>query len=502
MKHNESNYTALNGISRQIKILDGISQLLQWDQETYMPSEASGIRAEQLELLAGLTHKEKTSKQFGTLLGKLIDIDSGHLIATDLSPPQEAAVRLWRKDYRKTILLPTEFVEEFTKISSQSMQVWQSAKKDNCFHVFAPFLDKIVSMNRQKAEYLGYEEHPYDALLDDYEPDAKTKEIESLFEKLRSTLTPLIKKMASKNIQNDFLFGEWDHSKQLAFGKIILEKMGYDFSKGRIDFSAHPFSSSAHPTDSRITTRIHPSSLMSNISVLMHEGGHSLYEMGLPQEFYGNPLGDAQSYGIHESQSRWWETRIGLSEPFWHYFFPLLKETFHGQLDHISFDTFYQGINKITPSFIRVEADELTYPIHIILRFEIEKGLIEGTIQVRDIPELWNAKMENYLGITPPTNREGCLQDVHWSMGAFGYFPTYTLGNLYAAHLFEGFEKEHPEWKKNVASGELGFIKGWLHEKIHQHGRRYSTEQLLKNATGRSLTAEPYLKYLSEKYTF
>lgn len=501
MTNKQNHYSQLFKVSKHIRTLEGISQLLNWDQETYMPEAASGIRSEQIELLAGLIHKERTSPLFTTLLGRLIDIETGHILVEDLSPAQEAAVKLWRRDYRKTVLLPTAFVEEFAKVSSQSMQAWQLAKKENSFQIFAPFLDKIIHLNQQKAHYLGYSAHPYDALLDEYEPGTTTEEVGLLFEKIRTDLAPFIKKIASKKVDNHFLMGKWEKEKQILFGRRILADMGYDFKKGRVDFSSHPFSSSCHPSDSRITTRIHPESLMSNIFILLHEGGHSLYEMNLPPEEYGSPLGEPLSYGMHESQSRWWETRIGMSRPFWNHYYPLLQETFPQQLKSISLDSFYSAINKVEPSYIRVEADELTYPMHVILRFEMEKELIAGNLTTREVPEIWNKKMEQYLGLTPLTNTEGCLQDVHWSMGAFGYFPSYTLGNLYAAHLFEGFVKENKDWEKRVTAGELIFIKDWLHKKVHQHGRRYSAQELLKNATQEEFSAEPYLKYLKEKYS-
>jgi carboxypeptidase Taq len=411
-------------------------------------------------------------------------------------------LREWRKDYLQDTALPSKFVEEFAQLTSQSINVWRKAKKENAFHQFAPFLERIVQMSRKKAEYLGYDKHPYDALLDLYEPGMTTKKISALFTELREGLTPFLKKVTSaKQVNDAFLFGDWETAKQMEFSHQLLEAMGYDKNKGRLDFSTHPFSSSAHPTDSRITTRIHPSSLVSNISVVLHEGGHSLYEMGLPEEEYGSPLGDARSMGVHESQSRLWETRVGLSRGFWQHFLPILKETFKGSpLDAVSLDNFYKAINKVEPSFIRVEADELTYPLHVILRFELEKALIEGSMSVREIPEAWNERMEKYLGITPSTNAEGCLQDIHWSMGGFGYFPSYTLGNMYAAHLFEGLEKDHPDWEKRIAKGELSFIKAWLHDKIYQHGRRFPTEELLKRATGQSFSVEPYLNYLQNKY--
>jgi len=466
----EKDYQKLCDLSKHARILQGISSILDWDQETYMPSGAAGIRSEQLEAMAGIIHQEKTGRKFANALSKFIDLSNGKFKTKKLTPEQVAAVKEWRRDYLHDTALPAKFVKEFAKVSSQAITAWRSAKKENAFQQFAPYLDRIVQLNRQKADFLGYGDHPYDALLDIYEPNVSTKEVTALFLKLRKELTPLIKKMAEHPIDDRFLYGHWDVTKQIDFSKKILDAMGYDTEKGRVDFSAHPFSSSSHPTDSRITTRIHPESLMSNIGAILHEGGHALYEMGLPQHYYGTPLGDARSLGVHESQSRWWETRIGQSKSFWQYFFPLLKDTFKGQLDHIALQTFYRAINKVEPSFIRIEADEVTYPLHVILRFELEKGLIEGSLNVRDIPEAWNAKMEEYLGIIPKSNAEGCLQDIHWAMGAMGYFPTYTLGNLYAAQLFEAFAKEHPDWEKKVAAGQLEFIKLWLNDKIYLLG--------------------------------
>ena len=500
MKTSQKEYQQLFNLSKNTRTLQGIVSLLDWDQETYMPPGAAGIRAEQLKTMAGLIHREKTSRKFASALSKLIDISSGKLIAKDLEPAQIASVKEMRRDYLHDTALPERFVEEFAKVTSQAIGAWRTAKNENAFQKFAPFLERIVELCRKKADFLCYQDHPYDALLDLYEPEVKTNEVAVLFSQLRSTLTPLIQKIAKQPVDEKFLYGNWDTAKQMDFSQKLLDAMGYDRDKGRVDFSAHPFSASSHPSDSRITTRIHPTSVMSNIFVILHEGGHALYEMGLPQNHYGSPLGEARSLGMHESQSRWWETRIGLSKPFWQYFFPLLKETFKGQLENISLDQFYRAINKVEPSCIRVEADEVTYPLHIILRFELEKALIEGSITVQDIPEVWNAKMEEYFGLVPASYAEGCLQDIHWSMGAFGYFPTYTLGNLYASHLFEAFAKDHPDWEKLVASGNLGFVKRWLHEKIYQHGRRYSTQELLKLAAGYSFSAEPYLKYLKQKY--
>lgn len=496
-----THYDKVHALSKHSRILQGISSLLDWDQETYMPNGGGAHRAEQMKTMAGLIHRERTSKKYANALSKLIDLKTGKIIVTDLAPEQEAAVKEWQRNFVQDTALPNQFVEEFAQLTSQAIQAWRTAKKENAFQQFAPYLDRIVTMNKKKAELLGYKNHPYDALLNEYEPDLTTKEVTQLFTKLRETIAPLIKKISTQTNDNTFLFGKWDQAKQIEFSHKLLKEMGYDLNKGRLDLSSHPFSSASHPTDSRITTRIHPTSLMSNIMGVLHEAGHALYEMGLPQEFYGTPLSDARSHGVHESQSRWWETRIGLSKAFWKHFLPVLKATFKEQLDNITLDQFYRAINKVEPSFIRVEADEMTYPMHVILRFEMEKGLIEGSIKIRDVPEVWNAKMKEYLGITPKTNAEGCLQDIHWSMGSFGYFPTYTMGNLYAAHLFEAFMKDCPDWESRVAKGELIFIKEWLHNKIYKHGKRFTTHALLKEATGKPFTADAYLHYIQDKYS-
>lgn len=500
MKQSQKDYQHLHEVSREVRTLEGVYSLLDWDQETYMPSGASGIRGDQLKVMAGVIHKLKTGRPYFTALNKLIDLKTGNVKAKDLSTPQKAALREWRRDFNLEKALPKKFVEDFAKLTSQSMHVWRHAREQDAFHQFSPFLEKIVSMMRKKADLLGYKVHPYDALLDLYEPEITTKDVTVLFGDLRASLSKLLKKiMSHKQADDKFLFGKFSHEQQIKFGKLLLEAMHYDMTHGRLDLSTHPFSSASHPTDSRITTRIHQTSLMSNISAVMHEAGHGLYEMGLPVEQYGTPLGQSISLGMHESQSRWWETRIGLNKSFWKHYLPLLKKHFK-QIDKISLDAFYKAINIVEPSFIRIEADEVTYSMHVILRFELERGLIEGTLSVRDIPEAWNAKMKELLGITPKSNREGCLQDIHWSMGAIGYFPTYTLGNLYGAHLFTAFERDHADWQKLLEKGDLLFIKKWLNENVHRYGRQYTSKELLKKVTGKSFTADAYTRYLNNKF--
>ncbi len=501
MDQSQQTYAKLHHLSRQGRILTGISHILDWDQETYMPPGAAGIRGEQLKMLAGLIHSEKTSKTFASTLAKLIDISTGEVLATKLPPAQIAALHQWRRDYVKAKALPKIFVEDYAQLSSQSILAWRQARHDNDFKHFAPYLEKLIGMARKKADYLGYQQHPYDALLDEYEPGATTQEISDVFSVLRKSIVGLLKKISSaKQIDDSFLQGNFPQDKQLEFSNLILRDMGYDMNYGRLDCSTHPFSSASHPTDSRITTRFHPTSLMSCFSAVLHEAGHALYEMGLPVEQYGTPLGDAISLGMHESQSRWWETRIGQSKPYWQHYLPPLQKLFKGELAKVSLDQFYRAINKVEPSLIRIEADEVTYSLHVILRFELERALIEGSLAVRDVPAAWNAKMQELLGIKPAHNAEGCLQDIHWSMGAFGYFPTYTLGNLYASQFFETFAAAHPDWEKRVAAGDLLFIKAWLNDKVHKHGRRYSSLELLKKVTGKKFSAAPFVSYLTEKY--
>lgn len=500
MNQTEKDYSKLLQQSHHARVLVGIAHLLDWDQETYMPPGGAANRAVQLATLAGLIHEQKSGKKFKSALEKLIDIPKGTILAKNLSPEKQAALREWRRDFIQENSLPKKFVKDFAKLSSESVVAWRDAKKDNSFKKFAPYLEKIVAMSRKKADYLGYKDHPYDALLDHYEPGMTTAEVSKIFSSLKTAVVDLLKRIShAKKIDDSFLHGNFPHDKQLEFAHLILKDMGYGLDHGRLDISSHPFSSASHPSDSRITTRFHKTSLISCVSVILHEAGHALYEMGLPAEHYGSPLGDAISLGMHESQSRWWETRIGQSLPFWKHYLPILKKTF-GKLDAIDLSTFYKAVNKVEPSFIRVEADEVTYPLHVILRFEMERALIEGSLKVKDVPEAWNAKMHELLGITPANNAEGCLQDIHWAMGGIGYFPTYTLGNIYAAQLFETFIKKHPDWEKRVAVGDLHFITEWLHEAVHKHGRQYTSHDILKLATGKEPTADSYISYLQNKY--
>lgn len=496
-----SDYKKLFQQSQKIEHLQGIMQLLDWDQETYMPEGAAESRSEQIKTLAGLIHKEKVCSALSKPLSNLIDLKTGKIKAKDLKTRQQHALREYRRDYLIETALPKKFVEDFAKLSSQSMTVWREARKANDFKAFAPYLKKVIDANLKKAEYIGFEHHPYDALLDLYEPGMTEKKTSAVFNPLKKGITDLLKKIkAAPKIDDKALYGQFSEEKQLEISKSLLKTIGYDFKHGRLDLSTHPFSTAPHPTDSRITTRLDPKYVFSCISTVLHEAGHSLYSMGLPMEEFGSPLGQAISMGIHESQSRFWETRIGQSLPFIQFILPLLQEEFPKQLHHLDPKSCYRMVNRVEPSFIRVEADEVTYPLHVILRFELEKALIEGSLKVGDVPHAWNEKMKELLGICPKTDAEGCLQDVHWSMGAFGYFPTYALGNLYAAQIFTLFSKSHPDWEKRVAKGKFDFIKDFLHQNVYQWGREYQSVDLIKKITGRPFSSDDYLEYLNTKY--
>jgi len=499
MKKNR--YHQLFALSKKSALLHSIQNLLDWDSETYLPKKAIHIRSEQLELLASLIHKEQTSSKYKKALQSLIDIETGHIQDPSLSKAEQAALREWRRDYLKTVKLPISFVKQFTNLTSQSILSWTEAKKNNDFKAFAPYLKKIVALLRKKCDYLGYQEHPYDALLDIYEPGMTTTFLISLFGRLKNQLSELIKSIAILPApREDFLYGSFAKDKQIAFAHDLLEAMGFHKKEARLDLSNHPFCIGLHPFDTRMTTHIHPDYLLSNLFAVIHEGGHGLYNKGRPAEFFGSPLCESLSLGIEESQSRFWETIIGHSHPFWYHFYPKLQTIFPEKLGDISLNEFYLAINHVKPSFIRIEADEVTYSMHIILRFELEKALIEGSLKVEEIPEAWNEKMRDYLGISPQDNTLGCLQDIHWAMGGIGYFPTYTLGNLYAAQIFHTFEKEFPDWQTKVKEGSLSFIQIWLHHHIHQHGRHYTPQELIMRITGSELNEKHFLHYLENKY--
>jgi carboxypeptidase Taq len=473
--------------------------LLNWDKDVLMPPKGSGPRAAMLSYLAGELHDKVVSPEFRGLLGEAkAAADAGRL-----APGERAIVReVWR-DVSREEKLPLEFVKELAQVTSEAYHVWMDARAKKDFDLFAPHLAKIVALKRREAQLVGFQGSPYDALLDTFEPYATTPEIAGALGDLKNFLVPFIVKIrnAKAKVSRDVVAGDFDIEKQKTFCARAAKQIGYDFDAGRLDVSAHPFSTSFHPLDSRITTRYSRSEFMESISGVIHETGHALYEQGLPAAHFGTPLAEAVSLGIHESQSRLWENMVGKSRPFWIYFYPLLQREFPAALQNVSLDTFYRSINTVEPSFIRVESDEVTYNLHVILRFEIEKALIEDNLEVEELPVVWNSKMKELLQLDVPDDSQGVLQDVHWSGGMIGYFPTYSLGNLYSAQFFAAAKRDIPTLDEQMARGEFGALLKWLREKIHVHGKFYSAQELAKNATGEALNSKHFAAYITAKYS-
>lgn len=496
----EKDLQTLLELSKQIHTLASVERLLFWDQETMMPEGAIDIKSLQQKEIATILHQKRTSKEYASALSKFIDLETGEIKKKGLSEEWMSNLTSLQKDYAKQVKLPESFVKELAEASSKSTHIWIEARKNDDFNLFCPYLENIIHLMKRKADYLGYEDHPYNALIDEYEPEMTVKKLDSLFIPLEKELISLTKMASQNKVDDAFLAGHFEEGVQKKLYTELLEAMGLKKPLFRLDHSAHPFCMAIHPTDLRLTTHFHSKGFFDALSATMHEGGHGLYEQGLKIENFGLPTGEASSMGVHESQSKFWETCIGMSLPFCKGYFPLLQKAFGKELGSISVETFYKAINKVTPSFIRIHADEVTYGLHIILRYEIEKGFMEGKYQVKDLPEIWNEKMQKLLGITPPKMSQGCLQDIHWASALFGYFPTYALGNLYAAELFLAIKKAYPDYEKRLENKEYLFMAEWLESKVHVFGRMYPPEKLISRATGKAVSSTPFLHYLKEKY--
>ena len=470
--------------------------LLQWDQEIYMPPKAAPGRGKQLATLSALAHRMSTDPQLGELLHRLRDaIES--LEADDAKLVEEALY-----DYDRAARLPEAVVHTFAEVRSNALQAWVKAREESCFAAFQPHLERLVALLIEKADYLGYEGSPYNALLEDYERGMTAGHLQTLFADLAPKQRALVEKLGcAPQPDAAWLDQTWDEKAQWDFSLCVLRDMGYDLEAGRQDKSAHPFTTNFDFTDVRITTRINPADLFSGLMASIHEGGHALYEQGFQEKDRRSTLAQAPSLGAHESQSRMWENLVGRSLPFWKHYMSALRGHFPDQLDRVEPEQVWRALNRVRPSLIRVEADECTYNLHIVLRFEIEVALIERQVKVADIPDIWNAKMKQYLGLDVPDDARGCLQDVHWSHGAMGYFPTYALGNLYAAQLFEQILRDIPHLWDSVASGDFAPLLAWLREHVHQHGRRKTAARIVQDATGSPPSSTPFLRYLETKYT-
>ena len=478
----------------QISDVSSANGLLMWDRQTYMPKGGVAGRAEQSATLSRIAHE------------MLVDAETGRLLEAldqpDPSSEDGALVRRARREYEKATRLPGELVAEISRTTALAEPAWVEARERSDWSLFAPHLETILPLQREAAEHLGYEDHLYDALLDGYEPGAKKARLEKMFEELKTELVPLIRSISERDGEDREapLHNAFDEKAQERFGEEVITRFGYDWDRGRQDRTVHPFCIGLTPGDVRITTRFDPGWLSPALFGTMHETGHALYEQGVDPAYARTPLSGGTSMGIHESQSRLWENLVGRSRPFWSHFYPGLQKAFPEALGEFELEGFYRAINAVSPSEIRVEADEVTYNLHILLRFELEVALIEGSLSVSDLPSAWNAKMEEYLGITPENEATGALQDVHWSAGLFGYFPTYTIGNVLSVALFDEAIDAYPAIPEQIAEGEFSTLLGWLRENIHRHGSRYYPDELIERVTGRPLDAAPYLKYLKNKF--
>ncbi len=468
--------------------------VLNWDQEVNMPPKSAERRAQQISTLAGIAHKISTDKEFGKLLHALSK--------KKLSDEKKRNINESLKEYSKSTKYTTEFVQLLSKTISESFIAWQKAKEKDDFSIFAPKLKELVKLKREECNLLGYKHHPYDAMLDIYEPNSTVKDLDILFKDVRQHLVPFVKQIAKANQHNDSLMHNYfEKDKQLAFTEILLAQMGYDFKAGRQDVSTHPFTTNFSSTDVRVTTRVNENNLSEIIWSSIHEGGHALYEQGLKDENYGLPAGNYLSLGIHESQSRIWENNVGRSIFFWNYNFKKLQNEFHSNLGHVTVEDFYKAINIVKPSFIRTSADELTYHFHVMIRYEIEKDLLSGKIEVEDLPKIWNKKYKEYLGIDVPSDSFGVLQDIHWSHGSFGYFPTYSIGSFYAAQFFNQAKKEINQLEHKIEIGNLKPLLEWLREKIHIHGKLFAADELCEKITSEKLNFKHFLNYAKKKYS-
>ena len=478
--------------------LKGISALLGWDAKTYMPSGGVDARSQQLALIDGMAHHRITSEEYRRLLGRLVDLESGAILDASLGAREQRLLSESLRDYRLAAALPNSFVEEFSQAALQTEHFWQQAREKDDFTIFAPHLEKMIGLAKRKAGYLDRGLGLYDSLIDLYEPNTTTSQLNALFAPLRDETIKLVAQLPPLPRKKPaWTKSKFDHDKQLALSRELMKKMGADERQIRLDLTTHPFCTTIHPSDIRVTTRFE--GVADQIYTILHETGHALYEAGLPQEWYGSPLCEAVSMGLHESQSRFWEVFIGKSRAFWETQFALLQKAFPRQLGKVSLDEFLSVSNPMGASMIRVGADELTYNLHIIIRFELEQQMIGGFVNVNDLPEMWNAKYRQYLGITPKTNREGVLQDVHWSFGDFGYFPTYTLGNIYAAQWWKQISLELPDIDAQIRAQDFGKILSWLRQKIHTVGRGQTGAELVRSITGGPVSAQPLIDFLRQR---
>ncbi|OAA29743.1 peptidase M32 [Kosmotoga arenicorallina S304] len=487
----------LKALLKEIYIINSSVSLMHWDQSTYIPSKGAETRAEALGYLSTLAFKKLTSPEMGELLETL----SSQNLLNSLSNIDTALLRVVKRDYEKAKAIPPELYEKFVIASSRGQNAWEKAKREDDFGYFRPYLEEIIKLLREMVEFYGYEKDPYDALLDNFEPGMTTERLQHIIAELKPEIINFVRTLSKlPAIDTSFLNGRFARHLQSRLSKMALKVIGYDFDAGRLDETVHPFTITIGPGDVRVTTGYKPSDFTASLYGTIHEGGHALYEQGISPELKWTPLADGASMGIHESQSRLMENIIGKSYEFLSFFYPKIQKAFPKVLENVSLDMFYKAVNKVEPSLIRIEADEVTYNLHIMLRFELEKALINKELEVKDLPEAWNEKMKEFLGIVPPNDTMGVLQDVHWGSGMIGYFPSYMLGNLYAAQFFNTAVSEIPDLHQQIAAGEISNLLQWLREKIHKHGRVYEPDELCKRVTGEELSPRYFIDYIKSKF--
>jgi len=481
-----------------IEDLSALMALAEWDQQTYMPRGAGEVRMYQATTLQGIIHEHLTDPRLGALLDKL----ESEATQKHFSDADRGLLRKARRSYDHATRLPRELVEELTRVTSASFEAWLNARAKNDFALFAPWLQRTVTLQREVADRIGYTETRYDALLDEYEPGLTASKVEQLFAPVRAISTTMLQRIQDSHhtIDASCLQGSFATDKQQRLCEQVLRVMDYDITHGGLARSEHPFTTSfGAPFDVRLTTRYNEQYLPMSVMAVMHEAGHGLYEQGISPALVRTPLASGASLGIHESQSRLWENAIGRSYAFWQGQYGLLRENFPAHFNNVPLETYTRALNVVQPSLIRVEADEVTYNLHIIIRFELEKALVNGNLAVESLPEQWNARYQEYLGIKPDNDVEGVLQDMHWSAG-FGYFPTYTLGNLYAAQIYRKLRRDFPDFDERLASGDPGFVLNWLHNNLHQYGATYLPEELITRATGEAPNPAYFADYLTKKF--
>ncbi len=490
-------YQALVARLKEIRNVTHTIAVMDWDQQVNMPPGGSAARASQLATLARIEHDMMISDETARLLEDAAAEIDGAAYDSD----EASMIRVSRKDYEEATCIPSDLVAELAEATALAHQVWANARAKDDFKSFAPSLQHILELKHREAETIGYKEHPYDALLNQYERGITASRVKAIFDAHKPDLVALIAAIKTRgdSVSDAPLHQPFDIDKQRDFGNMVVKAYGYDFARGRQDIAVHPFCTNFSQGDVRITTRFTPDFLSPSLFGTMHESGHAMYEQGVAPSLEGTPLSRGTSLGVHESQSRMWENFVGRSKPFWTWAYPQLQAAFP-QLANVALDSFYKAINKVQPSYIRVESDEATYNLHIMLRFELEMALMAGDVDPAKLPQEWNDRFESFLGIVPPSNKLGVLQDVHWSSGLLGYFPTYALGNLLAAQYYRKALEAHPGIPDDIANGKFDTLLGWLSENIHQYGRKFTAEELTQRVTGEAIDPKYYMQYLDAKY--